>query len=329
MFAARVLLTGFVAAPVLAAPRAVVFGVWGAEPGAPVEKMTANWRQGAGAVAGFEWIKLDKTLGELQLLPGCAKLGPACRGRVAAEVGAEVLFFARHQGWGAAFEQVDVKSGTTTRKARIPIIETGEALVSIFTEAGVNFVKGGAPQPTAGATPVAAVAPKPAPAPAPVKPAAPPAATAAPVPALAEAPADPKLTRVAQLDDPELRKPEPAAVAQSPADVEVRASEPSMLSWVRPRTWVAAGVTGALIGSGVLFGVLANRAENDLNDAQRSCVTTTEVRECRDLEDKAQTRALLANILLVAGGAAAVGTGALVYLDLTATSATATVALRF
>jgi len=297
--------------------RATVFGVSGNVPGAPVQEMTDAWSEAAAKVAGYEWVPLRKSLAQIQSAPGCAKLGPACRGRIAKELGAEVLFFAKHLQWGGAFEQVDVATGTTTRKARIAFEGRGQALISACRDAGVKFVTDAAPDQAAAVTaPVAALPVAPVPKAAPDVPSTPESA-ATPV---AQAPA-------AQIPDPELqRKPEPAPIR---AEVEVTSPGPSAPSRIRLRTWFAAGAAFALLASGTVFAARSSSAESELNDPTRGCETAAQVPTCKDLEHKARVRALVANILFVAGGAAALGTGALLYLDLSADQVGAQVAVRF
>jgi hypothetical protein len=356
MLAARSLIAVFLAAPILAAPRAVVFGIWGNVPGAPVEEMTAAWREAAAKVPGFQWVALTKTLAEIRATPGCAKLGPECRTAIANSIGADVLFVARHFPWGGAFEQVDVATGNTVRKAKMPFEVEGAALVAASGDAGVKFVQGGAPKDAApvAATPVPTVPPTPpppaaakpvppvpipAPGPAAVasgRPAPAPAAPAPTPPPIAEAPAaevpaaeapatEPR--PVPQVIDSELHTaPRPRAVG-----TEVEVSRPSGHVWskIRLRTWITAGAAVTLLASGAVMGARAFAAADDLNDANRGCATTQQLPTCVDLQRTAHNRALAANILLAVGGAAAAGTGVLLYLDLTADQPRAGVAMKF
>ena len=352
MLVTRVLVTCLIAFPILAAPRAVVLGVWGTVPQAPNTEMTTAWRESAASVTAYEWASLDKTIEELRKKPGCAKMGPACRARIGRELKVKHLFFARHFPWGVAFEQIAVETGTRLRKVKIPMTETGEALVARFKEIGIKFVVKSAPEPAPGEAPVAAVVPAPSPAKAAPKDkppaaektagkeAAPKKAAAAPTPAQDKTAADPDVASsrdapklVAQLQDPEISGPAAPSPATEPtkadAEVEVEATRPSFLSRFRLRTKIVAGTAGALLLSGVVFSVLARSAENDLNDPGRGCFTDTEVARCKDLERSADNRALTANLLFAAGGAAAVGAGTLVYLDLSKGKAGARLAMNF
>jgi len=305
--------------------------VFGNVPGAPLQQMTDAWREAASKLAGYSWVPMRQSLAEIQAAPDCAKLGPACRGRVAKELGANVLFFAKHLEWGGAFEQVDVATGTTTRKARIAFEGRGQALINGCRDAGVKFLTDGAPsQAVAVAAPVAALpeAPIPKTPPAGVPTVAASGSAPAEKPAVEKAAVQPPSPPrpASQIIDPELqRKPEPAAVRTE----AVTPSAPSTLSRVRVRTWAAAGAAFALLASGTVFGLLSSSAESDLNDPARGCETAVQVSTCKSLEDKARSRALVANILFAAGGAAAIGTGALLYLDFSSDHVGATATVRF
>jgi hypothetical protein len=321
-------------------PSAVVLGYFGTVPGAPLQAMTDAWREAAARIAGYRWVPFAKTPTEIQAIPACAKMGPACRAQLAKEAGADVMFFARHQPWGGAFEQVDVASGTTVRKARIGFEGRGDKLIAGARDAGAKFVTDGAPAQPAGAVAVIPVVPPaapPSPAAAPAPPAKPPAPAASPSaaspPASAQAKAPPPKPEppapATQLIDPEIsRKPAPAATEVEAAK-QAAPEGPSLLSRVRLRTWFAAGAAVALLGTGTVFALRSQNAEDDLNDPARGCETTTQLAACQDLEDKARTRALIANVLFAAGGAAAIGTGALLYLDLRDGGATAGAAVKF
>jgi len=154
------------------------------------------------------------------------------------------------------------------------------------------------PKPAEPVTPLPApVPPPPAPAPAPapvVKPPSPP-----PPPAPAPKPAAP----------PAAPTPAPQAASQrTEAAVEVTAPGEAPPGWQK---WAAYGVIGAgvaVVGVGVMFGLQANQADEDIQNADVFS------EELQDSYDSRKSRGKIAPILMGVGSAAVVGGGIWAYL---------------
>lgn len=260
-------------------PRAAVLDVQGESPPPALDAMTQRWRAEAKAAPGFTWIETKATLAGLQLVLDCPELTPACWETIGKRLGVDVLFVARVSGARAAFQRVETPFGRTTKRDETDIGPPGPS------QPGPSqidaFVAAGVRFVGAEKKEPAAVPPFVA-APAPLSPA----------PALSEAPAE-------------------APSGTSEANVR----RESVLGRVRWPAWVSAGAAVALLAGAVAMGASAGAAESDLNSADRDCTTREDYEVCRDLEDRAQGRALAANVLFALSGAAAVASGVFFYLD--------------
>lgn len=106
---------------------------------------------------------------------------------------------------------------------------------------------------------------------------------------------------------PESEPPAPEATASAPIDKEWKElTEPT-----QPRrvwTWIAAGVTGAVLATGIGFGISSDRKFRDLEN--RGCAATSA--GCpRDEVQAIERNQLIANIAFGVAGAGALATGVL------------------
>lgn len=113
-----------------------------------------------------------------------------------------------------------------------------------------------------------------------------------------ESPQPVYLSPPAQEGKQEIKKEERGPVVKEEVAKEERGEEKgSGRLW----TYIAGGAGGLMIGSGVVFGIMANSAESDLKSTKN--ISRTE-KEVQDLADSAQNYAMIANILYGAGAVA-------------------------
>lgn len=259
-----------------------------------LEDWTRRWRTAVRSIDGYQWVEPKATVTGLQLILDCTALDAKCWALIGQRMGVDVMFTARVQGthvtpgglpdsYDVTYQRIETASGNVENQQSMVLDVAGRR--KTFVAHGVDFVRGqGA---TAGAAPAPVAAPA----------AVPPVVVAAEPVATAQA-------------EPPQSSPDPSLQlsTQSPA---ARATG-SRLGW---QTWTLLGTTLALVGGAVAMGTAANSAESDLNSPGLDCMTTADYSTCRDLRDRADRRALIANILFGAAGAAAIATGIVFYFD--------------
>jgi hypothetical protein len=117
-----------------------------------------------------------------------------------------------------------------------------------------------------------------------------------------------------------------------PASQRVRARAAGEPTGLSTRTWVAGAVTAALLTGAAVFGALTLSAQNDFDaDVEElnagDPMANERAMELDNRADSGKQKALIANVLFVAAGAAAAATGVFVVLDLTSDSGDAPTSL--